>query len=74
MDDFRAQAERIVLRSNGMDGLSTCVLRVGIPFGPGDGVFVPFLVRCAKLGLAKVWIFDFFDEILLIFLVYVVMV
>ncbi|KAH7663893.1 3-beta-hydroxysteroid-4-alpha-carboxylate 3-dehydrogenase (decarboxylating) protein [Dioscorea alata] len=53
LDDFRAQAERIVLRSNGMDGLSTCVLRVGIPFGPGDGVFVPFLVRCAKLGLAK---------------------
>ncbi|KAM0947199.1 putative 3-beta-hydroxysteroid-4-alpha-carboxylate 3-dehydrogenase (decarboxylating) [Dioscorea sansibarensis] len=53
LDEFRVQAERIVLRSNGMDGLSTCVLRVGIPFGPGDGFFVPFLVRCAKLGLAK---------------------
>ncbi|KAJ0969328.1 hypothetical protein J5N97_022205 [Dioscorea zingiberensis] len=53
LDEFREQAERIVLGSDGVDGLSTCLLRVCYPFGPGDGVFVPFLVRLAKLGLTK---------------------
>ncbi|ONK72407.1 uncharacterized protein A4U43_C04F19100 [Asparagus officinalis] len=53
MDDLRAQVEMMVLDANGRDGLSTCVLRVSNPFGPGDDCFVPFLIAKAKSAWAK---------------------
>ena len=46
----KAQAERIVLGSNGSDGLATCALRPHLIVGPGDPHLLPRLVARARAG------------------------
>jgi len=46
----KAQAEAIVLRANGSDGLATCVLRPHLIVGPGDPHLLPRLVARARAG------------------------
>ncbi|WOK96493.1 3beta-hydroxysteroid-dehydrogenase/decarboxylase [Canna indica] len=53
MNELRMQVEEFVLSANGMDGLSTCVLRPSIVFGPGDSNLVSFVAEQAISGRAK---------------------
>ncbi|XP_010268277.1 PREDICTED: 3beta-hydroxysteroid-dehydrogenase/decarboxylase-like isoform X2 [Nelumbo nucifera] len=53
LSDLKAQAEGMVLFSNGCDGLLTCALRPSNAFGPGDKFLIPFLLTGAKLGWTK---------------------
>lgn len=53
LTDLKAQAEALVLSSNDIDGLLTCVIRSCNVFGPGDKYLVPSLVHMAKSGWAK---------------------
>ncbi|KAG9444648.1 hypothetical protein H6P81_015988 [Aristolochia fimbriata] len=46
--ELKAQAESLVLFSNGSGGLLTCALRPSNVFGPGDPYLVPYLVERAK--------------------------
>ena len=46
----KALAERIVLSSNGRDGLLTCALRPHLIWGPGDSHLFPRLIERAKMG------------------------
>lgn len=56
LNDFKVQAEKLVLFANGRDGLLTCALRPSNVFGPGETQFLSFLVGEAKSGRAKVWV------------------
>ena len=51
----KALAERLVIESNGLDGLSTVSLRPHLIWGPGDPHLIPRIVERAKKGqLARV--------------------
>lgn len=54
LTDLYIQAEALVLYANDIDGLLTCALRPCNVFGPGDMRIIPFLVKGAKFGWAKV--------------------
>lgn len=55
LSDLKAHAEALILFANNIDGLLTCALRPSNVFGPGDTQLVPFLIKLAKSGCAKVW-------------------
>jgi nucleoside-diphosphate-sugar epimerase len=48
--DSKIAAEREVLAMNGQGGLSTCAIRPHVVFGPGDGRFLPAIVKRARAG------------------------
>lgn len=52
--EAKAQAEAVVLGSNGKNGLLTCAIRPSGIFGPGDKLAVPAAVAAAKAGKLKV--------------------
>lgn len=54
LSDLKAHAEALILFANNIDGLLTCALRPSNVFGPGDTQLVPFLIKLAKSGCAKV--------------------
>ncbi|CAL4914816.1 unnamed protein product [Urochloa decumbens] len=43
----KAEAEKLVMKANGIDGLLTCCIRPGSIFGPGD-IFLPTLDRYGR--------------------------
>ncbi len=43
--DSKIAAEREVLAANGLDGLAACAIRPHVVYGPGDGRFVPAILR-----------------------------
>jgi len=51
---MKAEAEAMVLRSNGREGLLTCALRPSIIFGPGDKSLIPLIIAAARAGNSKV--------------------
>ncbi|GJN40871.1 hypothetical protein PR202_gn00284 [Eleusine coracana subsp. coracana] len=52
--ETKADAEKLVMRANGREGLLTCCIRPSSIFGPGDKLLVPSLVAAAKAGKSKV--------------------
>lgn len=57
LSDLKAQAEALILSANDIDGVLTCSLRPSIVFGPGDSEFVPYFLKLARCGFAKVLYF-----------------
>lgn len=51
--EMKAEAEAMVLRSNGREGLLTCALRPSIIFGPGDKSLIPLIIAAARAGNSK---------------------
>lgn len=51
--DSKIAAERDVLAANGKAGMLTCSLRPHVIFGPGDGRFLPAILRRAKAGALR---------------------
>ncbi|CAM0873303.1 unnamed protein product [Alopecurus aequalis] len=51
--ETKADAEKLVMRANGRDGLLTCCIRPSSIFGPGDKLLVPSLVAAARAGKSK---------------------
>ncbi|AQL06019.1 3beta-hydroxysteroid-dehydrogenase/decarboxylase isoform 2 [Zea mays] len=49
----KAEAEKIVMKANGISGLLTCCIRPGSIFGPGDIVILPTLDQCGKTHVRK---------------------
>lgn len=56
--ETKAEAEALVLRSNGREGLLTCAIRPSSIFGPGDKLMVPSVVAAARAGKSKFIIGD----------------
>ncbi|GJN31731.1 hypothetical protein PR202_gb20166 [Eleusine coracana subsp. coracana] len=56
--ETKADAEKLVMRANGREGLLTCCIRPSSIFGPGDKLLVPSLVAAAKAGKSKYIIGD----------------
>ncbi|KAK1386512.1 3beta-hydroxysteroid-dehydrogenase/decarboxylase [Heracleum sosnowskyi] len=54
----KADAEALVIKANGVNGLLTCCVRPSGIFGPGDKLFVPSLVNAARAGKSKFIIGD----------------
>ncbi|CAM6087033.1 unnamed protein product [Calypogeia fissa] len=54
--EAKAQAEALVLSSNGKNGLLTCAIRPSGIFGPGDRLAVPSAIAAAKAGKLKFFI------------------
>lgn len=54
----KSEAEAIVMKSNGKNGLLTCCIRPSSIFGPGDRLLVPSLVDAARAGKSKFIIGD----------------
>ncbi|KAG6414597.1 hypothetical protein SASPL_121970 [Salvia splendens] len=54
----KAEGERLVLKSNGTNGLLTCCIRPSSIFGPGDKLLVPSLIAAARAGKSKFIIGD----------------
>ncbi|KAI4377505.1 hypothetical protein MLD38_015117 [Melastoma candidum] len=54
----KAEAEALVIQSNGINGLLTCCIRPSSIFGPGDKLLVPTLVSAARAGQSKFIIGD----------------
>lgn len=52
--ETKADAEKLVMRANGREGLLTCCIRPSSIFGPGDKLMVPSLVAAARAGKSKV--------------------
>ncbi|KAL6594093.1 hypothetical protein ACP70R_048994 [Stipagrostis hirtigluma subsp. patula] len=52
--ETKADAEKLVMRANGREGLLTCCIRPSSIFGPGDKLMVPSLVSAAKAGKSKI--------------------
>lgn len=48
--DSKIQAEQEILAANGQRGVATCAIRPHVIFGPGDGRFIPAIVKKAKAG------------------------
>jgi nucleoside-diphosphate-sugar epimerase len=48
--DSKIAAEREVLAMNGQGSLATCAIRPHVVFGPGDGRFLPAIVKRARAG------------------------
>lgn len=63
--DSKIAAEKLVLEHNGQDGIATCALRPHVVFGPGDGRFMPALLKQGKSGRLRVqvgrgvWLSDY---------------
>ncbi len=51
--DSKIAAEKLVLRSSGGDGMTTCAIRPHVVFGPGDTRFLPAILDRAKSGRLK---------------------
>lgn len=51
--DSKIAAERDVLAGNGQGGVLTCALRPHIIYGPGDGRFLPAILRRAQAGMLR---------------------
>lgn len=49
----KAEAEKLVIKANGINGLLTCCIRPGSIFGPGDIVILPTLDQCGKTHVRK---------------------
>uniref|UniRef100_I1PC49 Reticulon-like protein n=1 Tax=Oryza glaberrima TaxID=4538 RepID=I1PC49_ORYGL len=56
--ETKADAEKLVMKANGRDGLLTCCIRPSSIFGPGDKLLVPSLVTAARAGKSKYIIGD----------------
>ncbi|XP_027354534.1 3beta-hydroxysteroid-dehydrogenase/decarboxylase isoform X2 [Abrus precatorius] len=54
----KAEGEKLVIKSNGTNGLLTCCIRPSSIFGPGDRLLVPSLVDAARAGKSKFVIGD----------------
>ncbi|XP_058108583.1 3beta-hydroxysteroid-dehydrogenase/decarboxylase isoform X2 [Magnolia sinica] len=54
----KAEAEALVIKSNGKNGLLTCCIRPSSIFGPGDKLMVPSIVAAARAGKSKYIIGD----------------
>ncbi|KAG9440234.1 hypothetical protein H6P81_020399 [Aristolochia fimbriata] len=54
----KAEAEALVIKANGRNGLLTCCIRPSSIFGPGDRLMVPSLVAAARAGKSKYIIGD----------------
>ncbi|KAK4422331.1 3beta-hydroxysteroid-dehydrogenase/decarboxylase isoform 2 [Sesamum alatum] len=54
----KAEAEALVIKANGSNGLLTCCIRPSSIFGPGDKLLVPSLVAAARAGKSKFIIGD----------------
>ena len=48
--DSKIAAERAVLEANDSTGLRTCAIRPHVVYGPGDGRFLPAIVKRARAG------------------------
>ncbi len=63
--DSKIAAEKLVLEHNGQHGIATCALRPHVVFGPGDGRFMPALLKQGKSGRLRVqvgrgvWLSDY---------------
>jgi len=63
--ESKIEAEKLTLAANGQGGLLTCAIRPHVIFGPGDGRFMPAVLRNAKAGRLKVqvgrreWLSDY---------------
>ena len=63
--DSKVAAEKLVLETNGTNGLATCSLRPHVIFGPGDRRFLPAVVSKAKSGWLRaqvgkgIWLSDY---------------
>ena len=64
--ETKADAERLVMRANGREGLLTCCIRPSSIFGPGDKLMVPSLVAAARAGKSKVRIATYMDLSMLV--------
>ncbi|KAK8964023.1 3beta-hydroxysteroid-dehydrogenase/decarboxylase isoform 1 [Platanthera guangdongensis] len=51
--ETKAEAEKLVLKANGKNGLLTSCIRPSSIFGPGDRLLVPSLVAAARAGKSK---------------------
>lgn len=51
--DSKIAAEREVLSASGQGGLLTCAVRPHVVFGPGDGRFLPAILRRARTGMLR---------------------
>lgn len=51
--EMKAEAEAMVLQSNGREGLLTCALRPSNIFGPGDKCLIPLIIATARAGNFK---------------------
>lgn len=51
--DSKIAAERDVLAGNGQEGLLTCAVRPHVIYGPGDGRFLPAILRRAEAGALR---------------------
>ena len=51
--DSKIAAERAVLAANDAGGLRTCAIRPHVVYGPGDGRFLPALLKRANAGKLK---------------------
>ncbi|XP_076947832.1 3beta-hydroxysteroid-dehydrogenase/decarboxylase-like [Bidens hawaiensis] len=51
--ETKAEAEALVIKANGVNGLLTCCIRPSSIFGPGDKLLVPSLVAAARAGKSK---------------------
>jgi len=49
----KAEAEKLVMKANGINDLLTCCIRPGSIFGPGDIVILPTLDQCGKTHVRK---------------------
>ncbi|XP_068645562.1 3beta-hydroxysteroid-dehydrogenase/decarboxylase [Aristolochia californica] len=56
--ETKAEAEALVIKANGRNGLLTCSIRPSSIFGPGDRLMVPSLVAAARAGKSKFIIGD----------------
>ncbi|XP_077228107.1 3beta-hydroxysteroid-dehydrogenase/decarboxylase-like [Tasmannia lanceolata] len=54
----KAEAEALVIKANGRNGLLTCCIRPSSIFGPGDKLMVPSLIAAARSGKSKYIIGD----------------
>ncbi|XP_077250316.1 3beta-hydroxysteroid-dehydrogenase/decarboxylase-like [Tasmannia lanceolata] len=54
----KAEAEALVIKANGTNGLLTCCIRPSSIFGPGDKLMVPSLISAARAGKSKFIIGD----------------
>lgn len=63
--DSKIAAEKLVLEANGKAGVATCAIRPHVVFGPGDGRFMPALLKRGKAGRLRVqvgrgvWLSDY---------------
>jgi nucleoside-diphosphate-sugar epimerase len=67
----KAEAEQLVLKANGVNGLLTVAVRPSGIFGPGDPMMLPSMVAQARAGKMKavigngqnLWDFTYIDNV-----------